>query len=408
MKVLYFHQYFSTPKGSSGMRSYEFAKALGNRGHEVTIVCGRYDGSKTGLEEIPFKDGKREGVVEGIRVVELFLNYSNKLSFIQRTRIFLLYALRSIRIALTYKYDVLFATTTPLTAALPGIAARWLRNKKFVFEVRDLWPELPAAMGVIKNPIILKLMKLLEVTAYRSAHRLIGLSPGIVSGITKYKIPEKNVFMIPNGCDSDLFKPLEPQEKKIDHIQSNEFVAIFSGTMGIANGVDAILNAAYELKKAGREDIKLLMVGSGRCKDDLKNRAKKESLTSCIFMDPVPKVQIARLTGSCDTGLMVLANIPAFYYGTSPNKFFDYISCGIPVINNYPGWIAEMIEEYQCGIAVKPEMPEDFALALCTLADNPQRTKNMGLQSQKLAQNFLRSNLAQQFCNVLEEFRKDR
>lgn len=402
MKVLYFHQYFSTPNGSSGMRSYEFARALVASGHEVLMVCGRYDGSKTGLEDIPFVNGKRTGLVDGIKVNELFLPYSNKLSFLQRTKIFIEYAIRSIRIALTEEYDIIFATTTPLTAALPGIFARWLRKKRFVFEVRDLWPELPAAMGVIKNPVILGLMRLLEVTAYRSAYELIGLSPGIVDGIARHNIPRKRISMIPNGCDSELFKPVDGQ-KKIESINEGDFVAIFSGTMGMANGVDAILDTAFELKKMGKENIKLLMIGSGRCKMNLQQRALDESLQNCVFMDPVPKAKVAELTENCNVGLMVLANVPAFYYGTSPNKFFDYISCGLPVINNYPGWIADMINEYQCGIAIEPENAPDFAKALCTLADDPEKVQNMGRQSVKLAQEFLRSDLSRRFCNLLEK-----
>lgn len=399
MKVYYFHQYFSTPKGSSGLRSYEFAKALTARGHDVTMVCGSYDGSVTGLEDRPFSQGKRTGLVDGICVIELLLEYSNKFSFVKRTFVFLLYAIKSVKIALTHEYDVLFATSTPLTAALPGIAARWLRNKRFVFEVRDLWPELPAAMGVIKNPVVLALMKMLEIAAYRSAHALIGLSPGIVSGIAGHNIPKQRIAMIPNGCD-ELFKP-QPR-KNIPSVNAGDFVAIFSGTIGIANGVDAILDAAIELRKMGRNDIKILMVGSGRCKPAIQQRASAEKLTNCIFMNPVPKAEVALLTASCNAGLMVLANVPAFYFGTSPNKFFDYIACGLPVVNNYPGWIAGMVEEFQCGVVVPPEAPVAFAKALCLLADDKPKAAAMGEQSLLLAHKFVRSDLASQFCDVIE------
>jgi glycosyltransferase involved in cell wall biosynthesis len=113
-------------------------------------------------------------------------------------------------------------------------------------------------------------------------------------------------------------------------------------------------------------------------------------------------LEIARLIANCDAGLMVLANIPAFYYGTSPNKFFDYISCGIPVINNYPGWIAEMIHEFNCGIAVPPDNPDALAQSLCQLADDRAKFIAMGQQSLRLSKNFTRSNLALQFCEVLE------
>lgn len=108
---------------------------------------------------------------------------------------------------MTEEYDLVFATTTPLTAGIPGIFARWLRGKAFVFEVRDLWPELPKAMGVITNPVVLGMMSVLEWLSYRSAHRLIGLSPGIVEGIERLGVPAHLVEMVPNGCDLDILPP---------------------------------------------------------------------------------------------------------------------------------------------------------------------------------------------------------
>src|SRR5690606_20654079 len=113
------------------------------------------------------------------------LPYSNNHGFLRRTITFLTFALRSIGLALREQYDVIFATSTPLTAGIPGIVARWLRGKPFVFEVRDLWPELPREMGVIRNPLVLTAMSLLEWLTYHSAHRLIGLAPGIVDGIIR-------------------------------------------------------------------------------------------------------------------------------------------------------------------------------------------------------------------------------
>lgn len=403
MHLLYFHQYFSTPDGSSGMRSYEFAKAMVKKGHSVTVICGRYDGSVTGLENTPFSAGQRRGTVDGIKVIELFLPYSNKLNFLQRTTIFFRYAIRSIAIVLFEKYDIVFATTTPLTAGIPGIAAKWLRRKPFVFEVRDLWPELPKAMGVIKNPVILALMSFLESVTYHSSNALIGLSPGIVDGILKKGIHEDRVSLIPNGCDSLIFKPIEKKTKNFEGIQDSDFVAIFSGTHGIANGLDAVLDAAKILKERKRNDIKLLMVGSGKLKPLLQKRAKDEHLDNCIFLNPVPKQQIAEMTGECDVGMMVLANVPAFYYGTSPNKFFDYISCGLPIINNYPGWLAEMIQEYDCGIVIPAQDQISFADALVTLADNPEKAAQMGKNSLWLAKKFDRLALAQKFISVIEE-----
>ena len=199
MKVLYFHQYFVTPWGSGGNRSYWMADALIRRGHQIIMVCGSGHG-ETGLDGL-FLGGKRRGHVGQIEVIELELPYSNHLSLLRRSRVFLRYALQAILLVLREEYDLVFATTTPLTAGIPGIFARWFCKKPFVFEVRDLWPELPKAMGVVTNPMVLKILSLLEWASYRSAHQLIGLSPGIAEGIRNQKVAPEKITMIPNGCD---------------------------------------------------------------------------------------------------------------------------------------------------------------------------------------------------------------
>ena len=393
MKVLYFHQHFVTPRGAGGVRSYAMARKLIDRGHQVTMVCGSFSGGNSGLSG-PFAKGLRRGTVDGIDVIELDLSYSNSDSFAKRVITFLKFAMRSVDLAFTEAYDILFATTTPLTAGIPGILARWLRGKPFVFEVRDLWPELPRAMGVITNPLVLWAMGVLEWASYRSAHRLIGLSPGIVEGIAHRGVPRERITMVPNGCDLGIFSdgsnPWRPAG-----VQPSDLLAVFAGTHGLANGLDAVLDAAVELKRRGRDDIKLLLIGNGKLKPALQARATNEGLTNVVFHEPVNKTRLAGLMSATDVGMQCLANVPAFYYGTSPNKFFDYIAAGLPVLNNYPGWLTEMIKVHQCGFAVPPDNPAAFANALVQAQEDRPALVAMGLRGMALAQKeFDRSSLA--------------
>ncbi len=391
MKLLYFHQHFSTPKGSGGIRSYEMARRLVARGHQVTMVCGSHGGGATGLDGC-FVRGVRRGHVEGIEVVEFDLPYSNHDGFLKRGSTFLKFAARSIWIALTERYDVLFATTTPLTAGIPGIFARWLRGKHFVFEVRDLWPELPRAMGVIRNPVILGAMSLLEWASYRSAHRLIGLSPGIVNGIVRRGVAAEHIALVPNGCDLDIFTGRAASWRP-PGIGANDLLAAFTGTHGMANGLNAVLDAAAELKRRHRDDIKLLLIGDGKLKAGLLERAQREQLDNVVFHHPVDKARLAGLMAATDLGMQILANVPAFYYGTSPNKFFDYIAAGLPVLNNYPGWLAEIIVQHSCGFAIAPDNPVAFADALEMAADNRAALKDMGKHGRELAESTFDRNL---------------
>lgn len=398
MRILYFHQHFSTPQGSVGIRSYEMAKRLIHHGHEVTMVCGSYSGGNTGLT-ISFKNGVRKGCVDGIDIIEFDLAYSNADGFIKRIWTFLRFSLRSIGVAFQEQYDVVFATTTPLTAGIPAIFAKWFRGKPFVFEVRDLWPELPKAMGVIRNPVFLWAMSVLEWVSYRSADRCIGLSPGIVKGIEKRGVAKDKIALVPNGCDLSIFGNASSAWRP-KSVSYDALMAVFTGTHGVANGLDAVLDVASELKKRNRDDIKFILVGQGKLKVTLQERASREGLENVIFHEPVVKKELAGLMKSADIGLQILANVPAFYYGTSPNKFFDYISAGLPVLNNYPGWLSDMIVEHQCGYSVEPENIIAFADALEHAADNREGLISMGENASKLAQDqFNRHNLADKWVH---------
>jgi glycosyltransferase involved in cell wall biosynthesis len=257
-------------------------------------------------------------------------------------------------------------------------------------------------MEVITNPVVLWAMGVLEWVSYRSAHRLVGLSPGIVDGIARRGVPRERIALIPNGCDLDLFAvPTEPWRPA--GVGPGDLMAVFTGTHGIANGLDAVLDAAAELKRRGRADIKLVLIGDGKLKAGLQMRAKSEGLDNVIFHPLVGKPKLAGLMAATDVGMQILANIPAFYYGTSPNKFFDYIASGLPVLNNYPGWLAALITQCQFGYAVPPEDPVAFADALCDAADHRGELVEMGLRAADLAKSdFSRDKLAALFVSWLE------
>lgn len=367
------------------------------------MVCGSYSQGATGLTG-SFHNGCRRGSVDGIDVVEFDLRYANEDSFVRRTGVFIKFAMASIGLAFREKYDLAFATTTPLTAGIPGIFARWLRGKPFVFEVRDLWPELPKAMGVITNPLVLGAMSVLEWVSYRSATRCIGLSPGIADGIARRGVPRSRISMIPNGCDVDLFASARSVEetsfRQANNISDGELLAVYCGTHGLANGLDAVIDAGIELRNRGRADIVLALIGKGHEKARLMERAKAENLRNVRFFDPISKTRLTSVLGEADVGLQILRNIPEFAYGTSPNKFFDYLSVGLPVLNNYPGWLADMIREHDLGFAIEPDSPAAFANALEQAADQRAKLREMGACAQAVAQGALnRAHLSAQWVD---------
>jgi glycosyltransferase involved in cell wall biosynthesis len=401
VRVLYFHQHFATPAGSAGTRSYEFARALLAAGHQVTMVCGAH--AQSGLD-LPWDaaHGWHRGTVDGIDVISLPLPYANRDGVARRTWTFLRYAAQATRLALTLEADLVFATSTPLTAAWPGLVAKAARGLPFVFEVRDLWPELPRALG-LRNPFLLGGMELLETAAYRSADAVIGLSPGIVRGVRRKASPRQRVVMIPNGSDLALFHPGRRRALALPGLGPDDFLAGFTGAHGPANGLDALLAVARELRRRGDRRVKLIFIGDGKEKARLEAQARSEGLDACRFFAPIPKAELAAVTASLDCGLMVLRNLPAFHDGTSPNKFFDYAAAGIPVVNNYPGWLAALIEAQGAGVVVPPDDPVAFADALQALAADPARRARCGAAARRLAEDrFARETLAAEFVATLE------
>lgn len=400
MRILYLHQHFSTPEGAAGIRSYRMARRLVERGHAVTMVCGSYGNGKSGLDG-PFRKGLRRGRVDEIDVAEFDLSYSNWDPFLKRSWTFLRFAMGSTRLALSEDYDVLCATTTPLTVGIPALAARFLRGKRYVFEVRDLWPELPKAMGVITNPVTLTALSVLERLSYRGAAKCIALAPGIAEGIAAHAVPAEKIVSIPNGCDVAHFAAADtPWRPPV--VADDALLAVYTGTHGLANGLDAVLDGAAELRRQRRDDIRIALVGDGKCKPALQARARDEKLENVLFLDPVNKQRLASLLAGADIGLQVLADVPAFYFGTSPNKFFDYIAAGLPVLNNYPGWLSEMIVEEGCGLAVPPHDASAFADALQRAADDRSALARMGVAARSLAKRrFDRDQLAEEWVDAV-------
>lgn len=400
MRIVYIHQHFATTKSATGTRSYEMAQRLMQRGHQVTMICGA-------LELSDFTRDLKERVtrldVDGIDVRCVNQPYANKMGFYQRMWAFLRFAQTAQRVAMDVKPDLIFATSTPLTVGIPAMRASRRLRVPFVFEVRDLWPELAVALEVVRSRALIKAARWLERKTYFSAKRIIALAPGMKEGICETGYPAERVTIVPNGCDLDLFRPSEVRTTR-DDLGGDDFKLVFTGAHGLANGLDAVIDAAAELKRRGERGVKFVMIGHGREKARLIERTRTEDLGAyVIWKDLMPKRELAALLPQLDAGMMILKNVKGFYYGTSPNKFFDYIASGMPVLNNYPGWLAGMIEESNCGRVVPPDDPAAFADAVCWMRDHRDECRAMGRRARQLAEaRFGRDTLGERFVDTIE------
>lgn len=401
MKILLVHQYFNLTKG--GFRTYTFARYLVNRGHKVVVVTSNRDNPH-------WKKFERK-TIDGIEIIYIKNYYSNKMRFLRRILSFLRFMYLTIKtVRRINDADLLYATSTPLTVGIPGIFFKRKFNKPFVFEVRDLWPELPVAMGVIKNKWLILFLKYWERKIYFASDHIIALSPGMQEGILQTGYPFKKTTLISNGCDIEILNKDNEQKIIIPGIEPNDLTLIYAGNFGLANGLNYVIDLAKYLQNSGISYIKFILIGDGMKKEYLQNEIKRENLRNVIMFDYMPKDQVKKYIRSADIGMQILTDIPAFYYGTSPNKFFDYISLAKPVFNNYPGWLADLITEYNCGCVVNRNDFESAFIELDKYHQNRKLIKNQGENALKLAidkfdRNKLAAKLEKIFMNVMEQQR---
>src|SRR5688572_6919096 len=199
MRIVYLHQYFTTPEMSGGTRSYEIGRRLAARGHEVHMV--------TTVRNVTPRGRRRWSRSEsaGIHVHALPVPYSNRMSYARRIEAFMRFAWEAGREASRLGGDLIYATSTPLTIAIPAVRAARHHRIPMVFEVRDLWPEVPVAVGALRNPVLIALARRLERFAYENAAHVIALSDGMRDGVVSTGQSPSRVTVVPNACDRELF-----------------------------------------------------------------------------------------------------------------------------------------------------------------------------------------------------------
>ncbi len=407
MRILYLHQYFNTRRGFTGTRSYEFARHLVQKGHQVTMMTsGRLTEDRL---TVPRGKSFFEVDVDGIQVVPIAAAYGNVLGGtgfggVRRMGHFMHFANLATRVGkkLT-RPDIVFATHTPLTIGLPGIKLSRHFGVPFVFEVRDLWPQALINFGALKNPLVIWWMRRLERRIYGAARHIVALSPGMKAGVVRCGVPPERVTVITNASDLDLFHPdLDGSDARQRLGLDDSFAAIYFGAMGLANGLQYAIEAARILQERGNRRVRIVLHGDGGKRPELERLARTYGLKNVIFSDPVPnKADVARLVAGCNVCMTIYAATRK-EQTWSPNKMFDSLAAGRPVLINVPGWLGDTIENNRCGLFVDPEHPAALADALEVLAGDPQRCAEMGRRARALAEReFAREVLADRLETVL-------
>lgn len=397
MHILLIHQAFASINEAGGTRHHEMARYLTAHGHKVTVITSQVSyltGSKTDSESIVEE--------AGVKIIRVPVSTSLHKSFLHRLINFFSFMFASNKAGKQVEdVDLIWGTSPPL---FQGITAWRLARKKkvpFLFEIRDLWPEFAIAIGVLKNPILIRLSYWLEHLLYRSADRIVVNSPGYIE-----PVKEKGgriVDLVPNGADISMFQTSKTKSEIRAElgIPASDFVVLYAGAHGVSNDLETVLRAAELLKE--HSEIRFVFVGDGKEKPNLIQLAKDLSLRNVTFMSPVPKAEMAEILAASDCCVAILKNIP-MYRLTYPNKVFDYMAAGKPVLLAIGGVVAEVIEAENAGILVEPGDPQSLANGVVAILQNPDRIITMGENGQRAIQDrYSRDFNSTKFLRIIEE-----
>lgn len=397
MNILYIHQYFVTPDEPGGTRSYWIARELVKRGHQVVMVTSAFNGNhKEGLTSI-----------DGIDVIYIKNAYDNSMSAGRKIFSFVNFIRKAIKESSKQKdVDVVFATSTPLTVGYVALRLKAKKKWPYVFEVRDLWPEFPIEVGAIKNKLTIRLLRRLEKCIYDKSEHIVALSPGMKEGVIMAGVLEEKVSMIPNMAKPDKFYPHEPNQEIANRfgIDLTKFNVIHFGSMGRANGLQYIIEAAKCLKDAGDDDVRFIFMGSGATEPVIKKLSEDYGLNNVSFLGSHKMNVVAEVVNCCDASITTFLNLPVLKTN-SPNKLFDSLSAGKPIIVNSAGWTKDMVEQEHCGFYVDVEHPEELAQKLGFYKGQKEILKQMGENARRLSlEVYDKDILAAKVADVLERF----
>jgi glycosyltransferase involved in cell wall biosynthesis len=376
---------------------YEMCKVWKEQGAEVTVITSPYD--KSDIHSQKFIS-RRD--VEGIQLIVINAGDSNKFGLIKRAFKAIVFALVSSYYSITIKADVLIASSGPITIGIPGIIGKVFSRKKLVFEVRDLWPGGAIEMGIIKNELIKKLFFWFEKKCYNFSSMVVPCSTGMENNILE-RYPGVNSLVIPNASDINLFQRNDLFFDKLPFGLNNQSkVFLYAGSLGLMDACDEIIEGFNKLSK--KENVHLVFIGDGTERVKLQNLTLMYNLNNQIhFVGLIPKTEVVKWYKISIASFIVFKNFTVL--GTSsPNKMFDSLAAGVPIIQNTQGWIEELVERDNVGINVRPNHSDSMAEAFTKFIDGQVDVSQLKSNALKCArESFERKKLAQKYYKSLED-----
>ena len=395
MHILLIHQAFAAIDEPGGTRHYELARFLTGRGHQVTVITSPVSYLTGTARKAPSPDTQ-----DGLSILNAYTYPALHRSFVHRVFSFVSFMFSSFSIGMRVKrVDLIWGTSPPIFQGLTAWAIARLKRIPFLFEVRDLWPAFAIGVGVLHQPLLIKASEWLERFLYRHADLLLVNSPGFITHVRQRGA--RQVELVPNGADPAMFDPSGTGDDfRHAHHLDGRFVVLYAGAHGLSNDLTIVLQAAALLPEASA--VTIVLLGDGKEKPSLLAQASELGLKNVLFIPPVPKQEMAQALAAADACLAILKPID-LYKTVYPNKVFDYMAAGRPVILAIDGVIREVIESAGAGIFIPPGDPQALSSAMLELASQPEKCKAMGLRGRQAVETrFSRAVLANNLEQILE------
>ncbi len=399
MHLLLIHQAFASLHEPGGTRHYEMARYLTRCGDQVTVIASKVSYLTGQAETGAAPDAAGEEQEDGLQILRAYTYSALHKSFFHRLLSFFSFMTSSFLTGLRVKdIDLVWGTSPPIFQGLTAWALARLKGAPFLFEVRDLWPAFAIGVGVLHNPLLIRLSEWLERFLYRHADLVLINSPGFLEHVRVRGA--KRIELVPNGADPRMFDPdADGSAFRQAHGFTSKFVALYAGAHGMSNDLGVLLQAAEKLQD--RPDIAIVLLGDGKDKPALQQQASRLGLKNVHFLAPVPKSGMAEALAAADVCIAILKPIP-LYATVYPNKVFDYMAAGRPVLLAIDGVIRQVVEDAQAGIFASPGDPQAITDGLVWLADHPENAKMMGKCGRKAVEaQFDRTVLAERLAGIL-------
>jgi glycosyltransferase involved in cell wall biosynthesis len=405
MHILLIHQAYASLNEPGGTRHEEMARYLVARGHRVTVIASpvNYLSGKPNPSERRWVS--RREIEPGLTILRCYTYPAFHRSFFHRTLAFMSFMISSFWVGLGVPdVDVVWGTSPPIFQAATAWLLAFFKRVPFIFEVRDLWPEFAVAVGVLRNPVLIKVSEGLERFLYRRAKRVVVNSPGFISHVQTRGA--KWVELVPNGADPQMFDPtLSGESFRRRYGLDQSFVVLYAGAHGLSNDLGVVLDAADFLRD--HPQIRFVFVGDGKEKSALMRETEAKGLKNVLFLPPFSKREMPDVLAAADVCVAILKPLEV-YKTTYPNKVFDYMAAGRAVVLAIDGVVRQVVEEAGAGIAVPPGDAQALAKAILYLAENRELTKQMGMAGRHcIEENFRRDQMAWRMMKIFEEVAKD-